>query len=281
MFAGYLNLEKIATEYSRLRLGSGEASTSLGESESDLSSTCQSEYLNSPNISLTNLLNSSEYERALEESKVNLSKFYSPCIRCPFLQRARDILLDASNFYEDNLSVVLNERYLIAALLHLPGAIPPIDRNDFGLSDPLHATPLSREQILEEAYTCRTMLDSKCTTLPSDRYKFMSRFGTVMFMLGEKRTAIHTFTEAIQVAIEGGLLGQGESLIPTYPLMLHLLGDRSFEYFSGLVRSAYHEGNQELFDVYKDLATQSAKTKEQKEAIKHFIIQLPSNSRSS
>ena len=291
-----------------------------------------------PPIPLTDLLDARQSDAAMEQTKRLLSNVFSPCIQCPFLHRAWEVLCHASKYYDDNLSVVLNERFLLAVRLHLPHVgFLPVEREDFGLStgplpdlsaglptsDLLTGLPtsdlptglptsnlptglqfpstgvsspdlsagpstglptgapsskLTKEELVEEARTCRTLLDTKCTLMPFDKYRFLQRFGTVMFMLCERAEAVRALTEAIRVAIEFKLTTHRGFLIPACPLVLHLLGDNfddCFEFFLLVAQSAHKAGNTEVLDVCTRRAAEFAHTEAQQAARQRFLDSIP------
>ena len=307
MFFQFASVEDLASEVNYLRLSSREASTTLDGLESQLDGLDMLEMSDmfaerslpdGEDISLTDLLEGRQSEDALEKAKKLLTIEFSPCIQCPFLHRAWKVLVHASKHYADNLCVLLQERFLLAVRLHLPARVPvspvpmssvsespgtvarvpgslgpvarvPLGRNDFGIP-PTSLATLSREQLVEEARTCRTLLDTKCTQMPFDLCRFLQRYGTVMCMLCERAEAVLALTEAIRVAIECKLHARGV-LFAACLLVLHLLGNDCFEFFLLLARSAQKVGDSEVFDVCTRRAVEFASTDEQKAVLQHFL----------
>ena len=233
-------------------------------------------------IPLVQLLNGDKEVNALNQAKDLISKKFAPCFKCPFLQRASETLIEASKFFEDSLSVVLNDRFVIAARLHFQEESIQTNspaRNDYRLTNAMNIPVLSRVQLLEEARNCRTLMALKCTQMPFYRYQFLERFGIVMCMLGERREAIIALTEAIKVAIEHKLQAHLKISIHACPLVLQLLGDETFEFFLKLAKVSHKAGDSQLFEVCKHRAIESQRSDEDRIALQEFMDSINSPQR--
>ena len=230
----------------------------------------------SNDISIAELLEGRNKQRAfgegIKQAKHVLATLFAPCIGCPFLQRAREILIDGSSYYGHNFPSLLTDLMEISVRLNLPGARVPPNRNDYGLPKAQNVDSRSKEeQLLEEAHNCRTQFESTHNMTIMDRYRFKEHYGMVMFVLGQQPEAIESFKEAIQLAIEQHPQRWG-LLIPSCPLVILLLGDKLFDLYLGLTQSSYRAGNKELFDICKRRAKESARTEEEKSTF-HQILE--------
>ena len=249
--------------------------------QSDADSENMSDYVGagtSNDISIAELLEGRNKQRAfgegIKQAKHVLATLFAPCIGCPFLQRAREILIDGLSYYGHNFPLLLTDLMEISVRLILPGAEKPPNRTDFGLQQKQNVhrdSDVDREELLKEAHNCRKQFESIHNMTLIDRYRFKEHYGMVMFVLSEPDEAIVSFKEAIQLAIENHFPQRWGLLIPSCPLVLLLLGDKLFDFYLEMAQSSYRAGNKELFDICKRRADESARTEEEKSTF-HEIL---------
>lgn len=235
----------------------------------------------SGSTSLEDLLNGKNTGNALKDVQDLIAREYKPCKRCPFLQRAHDVLLLASDYFDDNVSVVLADRVIYSVRTHLPAAILSRGREDYGKPRVL---VLYRNQLLAECDHVVDLVRTKVPAIPLDLCKFYERLCIVYFLLDAWSESLDCTTEAITTALANKL--------PPVPscvqLAMHLLAQmwrkdepiqarmhREFSFFIKLAGASHGGGNLRLVRFCSQRAQACASSDAERAALEEIRRQIP------